>query len=290
MTRRRVSDRSLFQAHGRSFHGNRYVYPVLSRRAGGISVGVNLSGDRSCNFRCVYCQVDRSTPGRQEPVELPRLADELDRTIELVTSGRIYQEPKFHRTPEPLRRLNDIALSGDGEPTAYPDFELVVDTCAEVRSRRRLHELKLVLITNASLLHCARVRRALQTLDANHGEIWAKLDAGSEAYHRQVARTAVPFQQILDNLREAATVRPIVIQSLWMRVFEEAPPPAEQEAYCRRLEDIVAAGGRIKLVQIYTVARSPAESWVSPLTGAELEAMAELVRSRTGLTVAAFPG
>jgi len=285
-----VSACTLFQAHGRSFRGNHYVYPVLSRRAGGISVGVNLNWDRSCNFSCVYCQVDRSRPGRQEPIDFPRLADELDRTIELVTSGQVYQEPKFRHTPEPLRRLNDIALSGDGEPTVHPDFELVVDTCAEVRSRRQLPELKLVLITNASMLHRERVRRALETLDANHGEIWAKLDAGSEAYYQQMTRTAVPFQQILDNLREAALLRPIVIQSLWMRIFEEAPPLAEQEAYCQRLSEIIAAGGRIKLVQTYTVARTPAESWVSPLTSAELEAAAELVRRRTGLTVATFPG
>jgi len=290
MTRRRVSARTLFQAHGRSFHGNHYVYPVLSRRAGGISIGANLHRDGSCNFRCVYCQVDRPHAGLKEPIDFPRLADELDRTIELVASGRIYEDPAFCQTPEPLRRLNDIALSGDGEPTVHPDFELVVDTCAEARSRRQLHELKLVLITNASMLHRERVRRALETLDANHGEIWAKLDAGSEAYYQQMARTVVPFQQILDNLREAALVRPIVIQSLWMRIFEEVPPPAEPEAYCQRLHEIITAGGRIKLVQIYTVARTPAESWVSPLAGAELEAMAELVRRSTGLTVATFSG
>ena len=71
---------------------------------------------------------------------------------------------------------------------------------------------------------------------------------------------------------------------------EEVPPPAEPEAYCQRLHEIITAGGRIKLVQIYTVARTPAESWVSPLAGAELEAMAELVRRSTGLTVATFSG
>jgi wyosine [tRNA(Phe)-imidazoG37] synthetase (radical SAM superfamily) len=290
MKSRGVSGRTPFQTHGRSFQGNCYVYPVLSRRAGGISIGVNLNRDKSCNFRCIYCQVDRSEPGRPESIDVDRLTEELEGMINLVVSGRIYEDPAFCRTPESLRRLNDIALSGDGEPTAHPDFERVVCTCAEIRSRHPLPDLKLVLITNASMLHREEVRRALAVLDANHGEIWAKLDAGTEAYYRRVARTEAPFQQVLDNLREAALGRPIVIQSLLMRIREEAPPPAEQEAYCRRLSEIIAAGGRIKLVQIYTVARTPAESWVTPLSTTELEAAAELVRHRTGLPVATFPG
>ena len=76
--------------------------------------------------------------------------------------------------------------------------------CAEVRRRHRLDDVKLVLITNASLFHRPQVRRALETLDANGGEIWAKLDAGTEDYYAQVNRSAVPWRQILDNLREAA--------------------------------------------------------------------------------------
>ncbi len=162
-----------------------------------------------------------------------------------------------------LRRLNDIALSGDGEPTAYANFEQVVDVCAEVRRRHGLADVKLVLITNASLLHRPRVRQALATLDANGGEIWAKLDAGTEDYYRLVARSAVPWRQILGNLQEAARMRPIVIQSLWMRIRGEPPPPAELAAYCDRLREILAAGGQIKLVQIHTVARKPAEASVA---------------------------
>lgn len=290
MKRRCVPRSALFAAHGRSFENNRYVYPVVSRRAGGISVGVNLNRDQSCNFNCIYCQVDRSEPEPKESVDVGRLADELDRTIELVTSGRLYEDPKFRQTPQPLRRLNDVALSGDGEPTSVPDFRPAVDTCAEVLRRRQLGDVKLVLLTNASMFHREEVRRALEVLDANRGEIWAKLDAGTEAYYRRVARTTVPFQQILDNLTAAASVRPIVIQSLWMRIFEEAPSPAELEAYCGRLGEITAAGGRIKLVQIHTVARTPAESWVSALGQAELEAAADLVRRRTGLPVETFTG
>jgi wyosine [tRNA(Phe)-imidazoG37] synthetase (radical SAM superfamily) len=280
----------LFDVHSRSFAANCYVYPVLSRRAGGISIGVNLSLDRACNFHCIYCQVDRSGPVRADLVDLERLAGELDSAVELVTSGRIYNGTQFGRTPPTLRRLNDIALSGDGEPTACANFDRVVEVCAEVRRRHALNDVKLVLITNASLLHLPRVRQALTRLDANGGEIWAKLDAGTEDYYRLVARSTVPWRRILDNLREAAVGRPIVIQSLWMRIWDRPPPPAELAAYCDRLQEILAAGGRIKLVQIHTIARRPAELWATSLGNAEVDAIAELVRQRTGLPVAGFYG
>jgi hypothetical protein len=134
------------------------------------------------------------------------------------------------------------------------------------------------------------VRRGLEILDANQGEIWAKLEAGTEDYFRLVDRTTIPFQRILDNITRAAQVRPIVIQALFMRLSGDPPPAAELEAFCDRLNEIAAAGGQIKLVQVYTVARQPAESYVSPLANAAVDAIAALVRDRTSLPAAEFYG
>jgi wyosine [tRNA(Phe)-imidazoG37] synthetase (radical SAM superfamily) len=286
----------LFAFHPRSFASNLYVYPVLSRRAGGISIGVNLNRDCFCNFRCVYCQVDRRTKvaGENEAAEnvseidLPRLADELNRTLGDFASGQLFRSERFDRTPNPLRQLNDIALSGDGEPTACRQFAEAAAVCAKARRQHRLDDVKLVLITNATLLHRPQVQEGLAILDQNNGEIWAKLDAGTEAYYAQISRSAVAWGQILDNLRETARVRPIVIQTLFMRIGCQIPPPEEIAAYCERLREIVAAGGRIKLVQIHTVARLPAETFVEPLANTEVDAIADRVRQETGLSVAAF--
>lgn len=280
----------LYSDHSRRFEQNRFVYPVLSRRSGGISLGVNLNPDKVCNFDCIYCQVDRTRQSETQFVEIDALLQELDESLELITSGEIYETEKFRHTPDKLRRLNDIAFSGDGEPTTYRNFDEIIAACAEVKRRRGLHDVKLVLITNASMFHRPHVRRGLEILDANQGEIWAKLDAGTAEYYTLVDRTPIPFQQILDNITEAARVRPLVIQALFMRVQGEPPAIAEQEAFCDRLNEIVAAGGQIKLVQIYTVARPPAESFVTPLTEAEVDALANLVRQRTKLPTAAFYG
>jgi wyosine [tRNA(Phe)-imidazoG37] synthetase (radical SAM superfamily) len=276
--------------HARRFAANRFVYPVLSRRSGGISIGVNLNPDKICNFDCIYCQVDRRSESETQFVETEQLLHELDDTLDLVVSGDVFQTEKFAQTPPALRRLNDIAFSGDGEPTTYRNFDELIAACAGVKRQHGLDHVKMVLITNASMFHRPHVQRGLAILDANHGEIWAKLDAGTEEYYKLIDRTTIPFRQILDNITAAAVARPIVIQSLFMRVNGSGPSQAEQLAFCDRLNDIVASGGQIKLVQVYTIARRPAESYVTPLNDEEVDAIVELVRTRTGLSAAAFYG
>ena len=105
-----------------------------------------------------------------------------------------------------------------------------------------------------------------------------------------VDRTPIPFRQIVDNIISAAKVRPLVIQSLFMRVAGEAPPAEELAAFCDRLNEVTSAGGKISLVQIYTVARRPAESYVAPLSNDEVDAIVHMVQERTGLAAAAFYG
>ena len=271
--------------HSRLFDQNLYVYPVLSRRSRGISVGINLNPDKVCNFDCVYCQVDRRTPSQVTDVDEEQLLQELEATLELVLSGRLYLDQRFASVPDPLRRLNDIAFSGDGEPTTYPGFAPIVRDVAAFKKRRRLDGVKLVLITNATMLHRPHVREALATLDAGNGEIWAKLDAGTEAYYRTIDRTKIPLKRVLANILDAARVRPVVIQSLLLCLNGQGPSELEVAAYCRRLGEIVAAGGQIARVQLYTVARTPAVAEVGPLPNEEMERFGEIIRRRVGITV-----
>jgi wyosine [tRNA(Phe)-imidazoG37] synthetase (radical SAM superfamily) len=276
--------------HPRLFHANKFVYPVLSRRSRGISVGINLNPDKVCNFDCIYCQVDRRSAAVTRFVEVERLLDEIEETLDLVVSGALYDDDRFAATPEPLRRLNDIAFSGDGEPTTFRNIATIVAEVAAIKRRRGLDAAKLVMITNASMFHRPGVARALATIDANNGEIWAKLDAGTDDYYHTIDRTTIPFPRILTNLRDAARVRPLVIQSLFMRVDGAGPSAAEIAAYCDRLREIIAAGGAIDRVQVYTVARRPAESFVSPLEPAEVDAIAAEVDARVGVPVESYHG
>jgi wyosine [tRNA(Phe)-imidazoG37] synthetase (radical SAM superfamily) len=280
----------LHTQHQRHFAASKFVYPVLSRRSGGISLGVNLNPDKVCNFDCIYCQVDRTTSSDTLFVELPQLLSELDYFLALVTSGELYETEKFRHTPPQLRRLNDIAFSGDGEPTTHRNFDEVIAAVAGLKQKHNLPQVKLVLITNASMFHRPHVQRGLELLDHNNGEVWAKLEAGTAEYFKKIDRTTIHFEQILQNITAAAKARPLVIQSLFMRVAGEPPPAIEIEAFCDRLCEITAAGGRFSLIQVYTVARKPTESYVTPLSDAEVDAIVKRVQERTGLPAAAFYG
>lgn len=280
----------LHTQHQRRFEANRFVYPVLSRRSAGISVGVNLNPDKVCNFDCIYCQVDRTSQSETRFVAMDQLLYELEATLQFAASGEIFEHDKFRDTPAEFRRLNDIAFSGDGEPTTYKNFDEIIAACAQVKQRLGLDAVKMVLITNASMFHRPHVARGLEILDANSGEIWAKLEAGTEAYFKLIDRTSIPFRQILDNISAAARVRPLVIQALFMRVSGQPPSQTELESFCDRLHEITAAGGQINLVQVYTVARKPTESYVAPLADAEVDAIVELVERRTGIAAKAYYG
>lgn len=277
--------RNAFAAHPRKWADFRYVYPVISRRAQGLSVGVNLNPDKSCNFDCIYCCVDRTTPpdkAAEKPAQLDLtvLRQELDAMLAMVTSGSLWNEDPFRGVTSEYRRLNDIAFSGDGEPTACPVFAQAVAMAKEIRAARKLDAAKLIVITNATLFDRPAVQKGLALFDPHHDEIWAKLDAGTQDYYQLVDRTTIPLSKVLANITALARQRPLVIQSLWMNVHGVPPTPQEFDAYLDRLAQIRAAGGTLKLVQLYTIARRVAEPYVSPLTNDQLDALGDHFRKR----------
>ncbi|OAI41910.1 radical SAM protein [Planctomycetaceae bacterium SCGC AG-212-D15] len=276
--------------HRRTFEDNRYVYAVVSRRSKGVSIGLNLNPDKICNFDCVYCQVDRKTPADVRDVDVPQLLAELEEMLDLVVSGELFELERFRGTPAGLRRLNDLAFSGDGEPTTCPEFPEIVRAVAGIKQQRGLSGVKMVLITNATRLQHPPVQEGLAILDANQGEIWAKLEAGTDAYYHAIERTTIPLARVLENITAAAKVRPLVIQSMFLRMNGQPPSAAELDAFCDRLNDITAAGGKLTLVQVYTVARVPAEAFVTPLSNAEVDSIVALVKRRTGIGAEAFYG
>jgi wyosine [tRNA(Phe)-imidazoG37] synthetase (radical SAM superfamily) len=264
--------------HPRSLDQNRYVYAVLSRRSGGVSIGINLNPDKVCNFDCVYCQVDRRLPGGERRVDLEILERELKDILFRAGSGALFAQAPFSGIERQLQNVTDIAFSGDGEPTTCPEFGEAVELAIAAKKEAGLPNLKLLLITNATMFHRAKVKRTLCLLDENQGEIWAKLDAGTEPYYHRVDVTTIPFERILNNLLDAARHRPIVIQSLFMRLYGSPPDAAEIAAYCDRLRNIVSSGGRIKMVQVHTVARAPAQPYVTALSDEEVDGIAAQVR------------
>jgi hypothetical protein len=147
----------------------------------------------------------------------------------------------------------------------------------------------LSLLTNATLFQRPVVQQGLAALHAAGGEIWAKLDAGTEDWFHRVDGTTFPFQRVLDNLLSAARQYRVVVQSMFHTFDGQGPSDGEIEAWGRRLADVVAGGGEIRHVQVYSVARRPADTSVGRVDIERLDWIAEHARS-LGLDVAVYPG
>jgi wyosine [tRNA(Phe)-imidazoG37] synthetase (radical SAM superfamily) len=277
--------------HRRIWRDFTYCYPVISRRSRGLSLGVNLNPDKVCNFDCVYCEVDRQTPPKRRDLDLAVMERELGQLLDLAASGEIFQIPPFDSARPDQRRLNDIAFSGDGEPTTAPGFAEIVRRVADLKRARGLDSVKLVLITDSSRLQAPEVVRGLEHLMGHHGEIWAKLDAGTEAFYRDICRSQVPYQRILENLLATARRWPILIQTLFLNWRGQGPSEAEVEAYCGQLARIQTQGGHLQAIQLYTVARPTPEPEARPLPRAAMDALAAVVADRLpGLPVEVYYG
>ncbi len=275
---------TLFAHHPRHWRDHRYVYPVISRRSRGLSVGVNLNPDKACNFDCVYCSVDRRVPGDPRPVDLAVLEAELRAMLDAAASGWLWTQAPFDRTPPALRRLNDIALSGDGEPTASPSFAAA---CALI-ARLLPADAVAVVITNATLLDRPGVIAGLDALAGRPHEIWGKLDAGTDAWYHRIERTKVPLDRVLANLATCGRTRPLVIQALFLSLDGVEPGAAEYDAWAARLRDLRDQGAHLRRVQVYTTARATAEAACGPLSAERLDAIAARARA-LGLTTEVFP-
>jgi len=206
-------------------------------------------------------------------------------------SGSLFDDPAFASVPVPLRAIKDIAFSGDGEPTTCERFAECVELVAGLKRSAGLGDAKIVLITNACYLTTPNVAAGLSIMDKNNGEIWAKLDAGTEESFRLINRPSHAghtLEHVIENIISAGRVRPVVIQSMFLRFEGRPPDEADVSSYVARLGEIQDAGGRINHVQVYTVARKPAQRTVEPLTDTEVDRIADTVRAGTGLEVKTF--
>jgi len=271
----------------REFFNRRFVYCVISQRAGGLSIGINMNPDQYCNFACVYCEIDRSAKRHVPPhVDLEVMARELQQTLDLVKS-RSMRALGYQGVPDELLELKEVALSGDGEPTLSPDFSRIVERVVQLRAAELFPFFKIVLITNCSGLHLPDVQAGLAAFTARD-EVWAKLDAGTQGYMDLVNRSGVNLEFVSNNILDLARRRPVIIQSLFTQVDGLGPAEEEVEQFARRLRQLKEAGAQIPLVQIYSAHRPSMDSCVAHLPLKILSSIARRVREVSGLKTEVF--
>lgn len=274
--------------HDRNSVDMTYVYPVVSRRAGGVSVGINLNPNNACNWACIYCQVPNLTRGTAPPIDLALLESELRAMLADIVQGDFMQT----RVPEKARRLNDIALSGNGEPTSAKEFPQVIELIGRVmRDFGLIGKIKLVLITNGSLADRPRVQEGLKKMAALNGEVWFKLDSATVAGLRRINQTRTVPEKHFERLKLAATLCPTWLQTCAFALDGAPPGAAEQTAYLDLIRRIKQEKVPVQGVLLYGLARpslQPAAARLTALPVPWMENWAETIR-KAGLPVKLTP-
>ncbi|NOT31147.1 MAG: radical SAM protein [Planctomycetes bacterium] len=274
--------------HARDAAGLSYVYPVVSRRAEGVSLGVNLNPNNACNWRCVYCQVPGLVRGRAPEIDLALLERELRGLLGEIVRG----DWLARHAPEGARRLVDVAFSGNGEPTSSPQFRAALELARSALGELGLlGRVKLVLITNGSLVHQKDVQAGLRVLAGAHGELWFKLDSATDAGMRALNDVAPGMARVRANLRSACELAPTWIQTCVLALSGAPPGADELGAY----EDFLRAHLRESTpprgILLYGIARpshQPEAPELTRLPAAWLERRAERLRT-LGLEVRVYP-
>ena len=265
--------------HSRDVAGLKYVYPVFSRRAGGLSVGVNFNTNNACNWRCIYCQVPDLKLGAAPDLDFKRLEDELISFFDDLQHGDFYRR---FQVDEGRRSIKDIAISGNGEPTSVKDFDKAVALIGKLATRAGvLPQSKFVLITNGSLVQRPAVQDGLKTLKAYGGEVWFKFDSATKQGRALINNAGLSGQSSLDNLALCAKLCPTKLQSCWFDYQKRGLPADEKNAFLEALKTIKTSACEIKCVLLYGLARpslQPEAVWLERLPEATLNAFADEIR------------
>ena len=272
--------------HNRDVTGLTYIYPVVSRRAGGVSVGINLNINNACNWRCVYCQVPNLKRGTPPPINLSLLEKELRDFLNELLNGNFMNE----FVDEKDRHLMDIAFSGNGEPTSAKDFPEVLSIVEKVLNDFSLlkpakpnpilpNPIKVRLITNGSLMDKAHVIESIKHLANINGEVWFKVDAGTSEGIAKINDVNMSIASVVKRLKACAENCPTFVQTCMVAIDGQAPSEAEINAYIALLAQVK---NEIKGVHLYGLARPSMQAEaprLSRLSPEWLEGVAAKIRA-----------
>ncbi|WP_456432415.1 radical SAM protein [Thermosulfuriphilus sp.] len=235
-----------------------YVFgPVKSRRLG-LSLGLDLVPSKVCSFDCLYCEVGRTS------------------TLTCKRSPYISKEDILKELKEALKDLGDydvITFTGSGEPTLNTELGELVE---EVK---KLSDRPLCLLTNSSLFTYPQVRDSVAGFDI----LLPSLDAATEASFRAINRPApgLKVKEIIEGLIE---LRREFSGEIWLEVLLVSGINDSPE----ELESLAGAASAIspERIQINTVARPPAESWIRPVAYSVLEEACRIFGPKAEIIVA----
>ena len=279
MDEKEISQKPLLAVddHDRGNLSLKHVYVVLSRRSGGLSLGINLNPEKTCNWRCVYCQVAGLSREKSPPVSLVDLKSDLEWALDR------YQEQAWGSAC-----LQDVAFSGDGEPTACPNFLEAVDVvCSVLKQRQLLERIPLVCISNGSLVNRYSVEKALVALGKIGGQLWFKVDGGRSRDFLHINQIHATPAEIQKRITHASHLLPVWLQTC---VFRQSSKGVSMDWLQAYVEMLLMCREHIQGIQLYTTVRPcalPEGQTIEALSLEELDFVANHCRNE-GFLVRCF--
>ena len=270
--------------HDRNIFDSKYVYPVVSRRAGGLSLGVNLNTNNACNWQCIYCEIPNLTRGGPEPIEVELLKDELNFWIDQIINSNFLKE----NTP-PGTTFADVALSGNGEPTAAPEFlEVLEIIITSLKEHKLIDKIPVRLITNGSFI--SKKKECLNIFNRHHGEVWFKIDAADEGSIKLINQVNLDPNSMINNLKKCAEACQTVIQTCLLKINHQVPTNDFLKNYSRLIKPYEKL---IKKIDLYSLARPSLQNnqdiTIERLSLDELNHIKNILQKQLTIKIDVFP-
>ena len=211
-----------------------------------MSLGIDMVSYKTCSFDCIYCQIGKTARKTIKRKDFGR-------------TGRIMEE--LAAKLEYGMRPDHITLGGSGEPT------LNLEIGSVIRNIKKITDIPVAVLTNASLLYDPVVRKDLDAADV----VLPSLDAADEEMFRRINRPHpdISLNRLVDGL---AAFSQFFAGELWLEIFfiEEFNTSDEQIEQFNALLKIIDP----EKVHLNTAVRPPAEHFAAPVKIATLEAIA----------------
>ncbi|MBF0281277.1 MAG: radical SAM protein [Zetaproteobacteria bacterium] len=265
--------------HDRDVMQMRYVYPVVSRRAGGLSIGININTNHACDWHCVYCQVPNLMRGAAPTIDFALLEEELRAMLHCVIHGSFLEK----HVPQEMRQLCDVAISGNGEPTSTRKFTVLIQCVIGIMADFELAHLPLRLISNGSYMSKRWVQEGLALMDRVAGEVWIKVDAIDADDVERINGVRIDQRQFFEQVKIAASLCPTWIQTCMFAWKGDAPSAAQVAAYCAFLQMLLDEKIPIQGVLLYGVARPSLQAESAFVTALPKQALAKIAEQVVAL-------
>lgn len=239
--------------------------PVTSRRLG-RSLGINLlpTNRKVCNFNCIYCECGLTLKEADAPKG------------KLPARSEIYHqlESKLLDFKKSGSGIDTITYAGNGEPTMHPEFlEIIEDTCT-LRDKH-FPEVKIAVLTNATLLASKKIQKALSLIDYNI----LKLDSVFSHSINTINAPLVNYDiektiELLKPFCKTGIIQTLFLQGTLNGQKIDNTTELELAAWYKAIE-----GLKPSMVMIYTIARDTPYDSLHKVPLKKLEEIANQVRS-----------